>query len=527
MDEPIKNKNSFIDRLRSLVKKEEKQNLTKNMSRKQYIDLEVEKAVEERRKLSPIVDLEEEKKFRAEMRKSFEAAYDEKEISDTDEDIENKEKESKDKEKSNSLRNIDDKSMGYLDRLELLHQIKMKMLKEQRDNGNWYPDTKEAYKVMIIEASVEKDREAYINSLDENERKRVLGIEENYKNKELDIVRKQNKEYRENLDEFGELNKKLRDINDWFEEFQKQMREGKVNEEDYRKQVKEKQVELDDVLADINRLNPQKLQEVIDERNKQQRLSRTILGSDYAEKVYVRSSDEMKQRLDYLYGKNKYQEATIISENRFLQKEGIERTIDEYENHRKHLEKELESLKEEPENIDRRAEIIKELRITDAKIDGYENTKEALEKGMAKDVDVEGKIQEESRKVEEDIKEVENDFEDIDKITEKSKEDDFDMNSARAATEKEIRDKALKTGVTVGVATKIIDDCPHDTEHAVIAGAVAGKIKENSLRQEWENAVSDQYNAKDVKTKQERDKALQKELDEQEQVYERERIRKD
>ena len=42
MDEPIKNKNSFIDRLRSLVKKEEKQNLTKNMSRKQYIVLEVE-----------------------------------------------------------------------------------------------------------------------------------------------------------------------------------------------------------------------------------------------------------------------------------------------------------------------------------------------------------------------------------------------------------------------------------------------------------------------------------------------------
>ena len=137
------------------------------------------------------------------------------------------------------------------------------------------------------------------------------------------------------------------------------------------------------------------------------------------------------------------------------------------------------------------------------------------------------KIENENLEVEEDIKEVEKGFEDIDEVIEKSEKDDFDMNSSRAKTEEEIREESMKTGMKVGVAVKILDDCPHDTEHAVVAGVVASKVKENNLRQEWENAVSKEYNAKDVQEKQKRDKAIEEDLKEQEKVYERERTRRD
>lgn len=529
-------KNSFIENLENQVNENNARFVETNteevsgISKKEYVERELKKIMEQRENLSPITDPKAEKKFKKEMKKSLEEAYDSLKKEQTEKETSKEEKKAEEniqKQNESGLRNIEDKDIGYLDRLALLHQMKQKMLKEQRDRQDFVPSTKEAYKIMLLEASIEKDREKYISAMDEKEVSNVVKIEEKYRNEELDIVRAQNKEFREKIYEFEELNKKLKDINDWFEEMQSKMRDGKLDEEEYRREAAKKQDELDDILKDINKLNPEKLQKAVFERQRQDRLQKSVMGKDYNEKVFLRSSKEMQGRLNYLHEKNAYNAFAILEENKYLQKQGIERTIKEHEEHKEKLEKELEKLEDTPENLKRRSEIIKELRITDAKLDGYEATKENLEYGLQNDKDVQAKIDSENIGIEEDIKEVEKDFKDIDQVVEKSEKDDFDMNSSRAKTEEEIRKESLKTGMTVGVAVKVLDDCPYDTEHAVVAGVVASKIKENNLRQEWENAVSKEYNAKDVQEKQQRDKAIEEDLKEQEKVYERERTRRD
>ncbi len=526
--------NDFIKSLQSQVKgtkvEEQKVESVTRLSKKEYVERELKKAMEERKRGSAISDPKADKRFMKDMRKSLEEAYDEAKAKELEENkakakTVEKSKEEKGAAKKTSLRDINDKDIGYLDRLALLHEMKMKMLKEQRDKGDYVPSSKEAYKVMLLEASIERDREPYVKGLESEELASVVKIEEGYKNKELDVTREQNKDFREKLFEMSELNKKLKDINDYFEELQEKMRNGEIDEEEYRKCIDKKQYEFDEVLKDINELNPEKLQKAVDEQQRQSRLQKHFLGKDYNEKVYLRSSEEFKKRLDYANEKKLYNAAAIVTENKYLQKEGLERTIKETENHKEKLEKELEKLGDTPDNLKRRTEILKELRITDAKLDGYENTREDLENGLEKDIDVTGDIENESKAVEEDIEDVEKDFEDVEEVLDKSEELDFDFDSSRAEAESEIREEAFKTGARTAVAVKIIDDCPHDTEHAVVAGAVAGKMKENSLRKEWENTVSKEYNGADVKTKRDRDAAIREELEEQENVYEIERTR--
>lgn len=533
--------NDFIKKIETQVKtqvktdtpkvEEQKVESVTRISKKEYVERELKKAMEERKRGSAISDPKADKKFMAEMRKSLEEAYDEAKAKELEENkskakaVEKSKEEKGAAKKSANLRDINDKDIGYLDRLALLHEMKMKMLKEQRDNGDYVPTRKEAYKAMLLEASIERDREKYVKGIEAKEMSSVIKVEEGYKNKELDVTREQNKDFREKLFEMSELNKKLKDINDYFEELQEKMRNGEIEEEEYRETMAKKQDELDETLGDINKLNPEKLQEAVNEQQRQSRLQKAILGKDYNEKVFVRSSKEMQERLNYANEKNAYNAAAILTENKYLQKEGLERTIKETENHKEELEKELEKLEDTPDNLKRRTEILKELRITDAKLDGYNNTKEELENGLIEDRDVRVKMEEESKAVEEDIKEVEKDFEDIEEVLDKSEKSDFDFNHSRAETENEIREEAFKTGARTAVAVKIIDDCPRDTEHAVIAGVVAGKMKENSLRKEWENAVSKEYNEEDVKTKQSRDEAIREELEKQENVYEIERTR--
>lgn len=469
------------------------------------------------------------KRFEKRMRKSLEEAYDaakEREIEDKKKSVK-KTRSTKKKqevvEQEQSLRNIDSQNIGYLDRLTLLHEMKMKMLKEQRDNGDYMPSTKEAYMIMLLEASVEHDREQYVEGLEPREIAELVEIEERYRHEELDVTREQNREFREKVHEMSELNKKLKNINDCFEELQRKMRNDEISEEEYRKKIKEKQAELDVVLADINELNPEKLQEAIYEKQRQARLQKAILGKDYSEKVFVRSSDEMRERLNYVSEKNAYNAAAIMTENKYLQKQGLDRTIEEYEKHKEELEKELEQLEDTPDNLKRRAEILKELRIAETRLSGYNSTKEALEYGLEKDKDVRVDMEDESKAVEEDIKEVEEEFEPVEEVLEKSEESDFDFDHMRRDAEHEIREEAFKTGVKTAVAVDILNDSSRDTEHAVIAGVVASKMKENSLRNEWENAVSKEYNEEDVRTKQARDAAIREELEEQEEMYERER----
>lgn len=524
----------FIDELKSKVimpgvnSEEKKSEDITRLSKKEYVERELKKAIEERKRGNAVFDPKAERRFEKEMRKSLEEAYDEMKAHEVEEKKEEaKAIEKRDTKKEESLRDMNGKNIGYLDRVALLHEMKMKMLKEQRDKGDYTPSTKEAYKIMLLEASIERDREKYVDGLEPEEIVSVRKIEEAYKNKELDVVREQNKEFREKIHEMSELNKKSKEINDCFEELQEKMRNNEIGEEEYRKEMREKQAELDKVLEDVNTLNPEKLQNAIFEKQRQSRLQKAVLGKDYNEKVFVRSSDEMQKRLNYLSGKNAYNAAAIMTENKYLQKQGLERTIAEHEKHRKELEKELDKLKDTPDNLKRRAEITEELRITDAKLDGYNNTMEDLENGLAKDIDVSSNMESESKAVEKDIKEVEAEFEPIEEALEENEKHEVGAGAPPEDKdiEGEIKKEAFKTGVKTAMFVDVMDDSPNDKKHAAVAGAVAGKMKANSLREEWERGVNNKYDKEAVDEKIKRDAAVREELEEQADIYAGERTR--
>lgn len=541
MSEVIQNKekNSFVEKLKKMVIRENKDIVKNNSDYEQYIEQEIEKMLKERGKFVAVTSPEEEKKFRAEARRSISAALVAKEAEDKankkddEKSAEEKKEEIADKigqakvEKANTVRDINSKQIGYLDRVELLYQMKMKMLREQLKKDEYVPSDKEYYKMLLLQKSIESDREEYLAGLDEKTRAQVVKVEEEYKGKELDIERRSNQKFRQELDEFAKLNIKMREINEWIEQKQQEMREGKVDPEEYEKAMQEKQLELEDTLEKISALNPQKLQEVCDTKTKHARLERGIMGKDYRARVYERSSDEMRERLDYKTRKEKLQDAVTNKENRFFEQNGIDRTIEEYKKHKEELEKELEKINENeniPENIKRKAEVLKELMILDARLDGAENKKEDLEQGMKYDENVEAKLVTEERSVAEDIKEIEQDFTEIEKNIEEM-DKDVETAGIQGKTEQEIRKEAITTGAVVGGTVAIAGG---STTEAVVAGVFATEIKEQDERKaqgkigEWEGMVNDTPDEKAVENFRETQEAMQ----EQQELYEQERIRK-
>lgn len=534
-----KEKNSFIEKLKKLVIRENKSVIKDSQDYDKYIEQEIEKMLKVRGEFVAVTSPEDEKKFIAEVKRSISAAIVAKDADakantkDEEKSEEEKKEEIKDKkskakiEKSTAVRDINSKQIGYLDRLEILHQMKTKMLREQLKKDEYVPSDKEYYKMLLLQKSIEQDREAYLAGLDEKTKAQVIKIEEEYKGKELDIERRSNQKFRQDLDEFARLNTKLKEINEWIEQKQQEMREGKVDPEEYQKAMQAKQLELEDTLEKISALNPQKLQEVCDTKAKHMRLQRGIMGRNYMAKVYARSSDEMKKRLNYKTEKENIQAAVTKKENQFLNQNGIERTIQEYKKHREELEKELEKideLEDIPENIKRKTEILKELMIVDARLDGVENQKEDLEQGMKSSKNVEASLSDEDKTVEQEIKKIEEDFVEIEENVE-SMDKDIQTAGIQGRTEQEIQKEALATGAVTAGAVSLAGG---DIGDSVFIGAMAAAEKESSEKtnngkiNEWENLVNNTPDTKAVENFRETQEALQ----ERQELYEQERVRK-
>lgn len=536
MSEVVEEKATFVDNLKKWVK-----GIGKTDEEK-YIMQEVEKMLSERNRISPIIDPEAEKRFKAEMTKFLREAMDNAKATkkpEEKEEREEKEEAAKKQEieeenkkpvenKNSSVINIDDKNIGYLDRLEMLHLMKLELHRECVVQGKMILEDKQVYELLLLQKAIERDREKYISGLDEKAKAELVEIEEKYKCEELDIEKPQNLKYSQDLQQLGELNAELRNINKYIEERQEEMRKDNVKPGEYKKDLEQKQYEFNKVMLMIQQLDPQKLQEIANKKAKHTKFEKEILGADYSENVYSRSSDKFKKILNDKTTTEKVQAHTILSENRFLQKEGIERTIRESEFHRKELEKELKEINQKditPENQKRKAEVLKELHIVDTKIDSYRTQQNSIEDSDELVALV--AIDMENKKMSEEIEDIEKDFAPIEKKLEKAQEQEgqeiFHSN-AQKVIEKNIEKEALKTAVATGVTAGIVSG---SAGVGVIAGTVAKKEKEKGLRNEWEDAVNTEYDKKAVEEKVKRDKAIAEELEEQEQSYGIERIRKD
>jgi len=538
MSEVIQNKDSFLDRLKKLVERENKKIVKSSPDYEKYIEEEIAKMLKERNKFVAITTPEEEKIFKAEVKRSLTAALlakdsDQKErteISDNEKTEQEKKEEIAEKkkdsnmEKTGIIRDANSKDIGYLDRLELLNQMRVQTLRDQLNAGNYVPSDKEYYKMLLLQKSIESDRDEYLEGLDEKTKLEVLKIEEDYKGKELDIERKSNQKFRQELDEFKRLNIKVRELNKFIEQKQEEMQEGKVDPEEYQKTMNEKQLEMASALERISALNPEKLQEVCDIKIKHERLERGIMGAGYRAEIYNRSSDEMKKRLDYKTGKENIQATVIKAENSFFDKNGIQRTINSFKSHKEELEEELDDInnsENSPENIKRKSEILKELRIVDSRLDSAENKKDKLEQGINEDEEITATFATEDKIVEEEIKEIEKDFEEIDKNIEEM-ETDVQTAGIQGKSEEKIRAEAIVTGAIVSGAVSVAGGSDGE---ALLAGVVAAEVKEEKEKgkiSEWEGMVNSTPDEEAVENFRETQEAMI----EQEEQYEQERIRR-
>lgn len=135
--------------------------------------------------------------------------------------------------------------------------------------------------------------------------------------------------------------------------------------------------------------------------------------------------------------------------------------------------------------------------------------------------DIEGKLKFEDKAVEEDIHEVEQDFKEIEENIE-NMEKDVETAGIQGKTEEEIRKEAITTGAVVGGAVSLAGGTP---SQAITAGMVTSAIKEEKERgklNEWEGMVNDKPDEQAVENFRE----TQEKMIEQQQEYEKERIRK-
>ena len=82
-------------------------------------------------------------------------------------------------------RKIDPKHIGYMDRLTILHDMKMRLYKEQGQNQRGVTDLKYTETVMRYEKMLLDEREGYVASLSDEEKKKFKEEETKLKLQEL------------------------------------------------------------------------------------------------------------------------------------------------------------------------------------------------------------------------------------------------------------------------------------------------------------------------------------------------------
>ena len=351
-------------------------------------------------------ELDEDKKEQVDKRKRENG--EDKEVEDKEEKTEET-KEKGDDKKENKKEETPKKD-EYLAKLEKLHKMKIVDLKYQMKTGE--ADVDRYYMSMIVlQRSLNRQRAAYIKAYGAEE---LVRLENEYLNEENKYQRTITNNMEVALAKLRALDEKLDAIFDEMLVIQQSLEDESISIDEYNDRIDALEEDKLDTLWQINKLNPELLEEIQDNQKIRGKIERKITPAFLAREKRKDMSSLNKARTSGIeYDKNK-QEGKAEKSNIDRTTE-LELAIKEKEKRMDEIMKEIKGLDmKNPDDRKRVGLLTEELYSLNSSRLELEEQKESLEKNMKAGVQDYGDLKEPETKRKDDVKEFSEDSKKID-----------------------------------------------------------------------------------------------------------------
>lgn len=322
-----------------------------------FVDEEVERAIHLQQNVNPIEDIKEKQRLEAKLKSEMTQVVNDhanikeddvrSEVLDDSMVVKNGEETTTIKPQNAEIKKIEPRNIGYMDRLAILHDMKMKLYKEQEAQGKGVTDLRYTEIMMRYEKEILEHREEYIAGLTDKEKEKFKQEEAKLQREELEAKKRAEEEYITRCSQFSVLVGEVERFREQLAAIQQQFEDNEIDIDTYESQKQEIQSKLQVTLVSMNMLNPNELLE--DSRGilEREAMQLNILGGDYRTRLIENSTLEMASRISQSHSKDMETVHTIKSNEEYFQQNGIHAMAIELKEHLDNLNKELESVQEE------------------------------------------------------------------------------------------------------------------------------------------------------------------------------------
>ena len=281
-------------------------------------------------------------------------------------------------------RKIDPKHIGYMDRLTILHDMKMRLYKEQGQNQRGVTDLKYTETVMRYEKMLLDEREGYVASLSDEEKKKFKEEETKLKLQELKTQKRAEEKYTERYNQFSRIVGDIERIREEKDAAMTRFRKGEIDQEECNRLKKIADEDLEVALLAMTELKPEELLEDVKTIEQRDTMQEKILGGDYRTKQIANATAELASKIEDSHERDKKGVAEITSVEEYFQNRGVHGMTEDLEKHLEELKNELDEVKADldkgnisSEKLSRAKDLLKEVETTQEEVIQYSGMDES------------------------------------------------------------------------------------------------------------------------------------------------------
>ena len=366
-----KMKKKINDIVKSMEEKDEKEleNETDDRDEKDTLD---EKDGKE--------ELDEDKKKEVEEREK-ENGEDSKEDKETGEDEKENEVDVREDKNTEAKNEEELNKAEYLARVKKLHEMRLVEYKNELKKDDVNVD-KHFVNMIYLQRAVNRDRQHYVKKFGEEGIKELAELENKYVKEELKYEKTIYQRHEKDLASLRRLDEKLDRIMDKMESLQNGLEKGNISVNDYNEEIKALEKDKVETLWEINKLNPELIQQKQDRNVKRDEYERSITSKNMGKMPQNNLSKENNEKQKELeMGEKKQQGVAKKVKDNVM--DSLEKGIDEKERRLDELKEHLKDIDvTTPKGKEEAISIINEISSLQAQQKAQQEQSENLDKNM-------------------------------------------------------------------------------------------------------------------------------------------------
>lgn len=275
----------------------------------------------------------------------------EKKKEENGKETKDKEEEEKDKpevevkeDKENEAKTEEELSKAaYLARVKKLHEMRLVEYKDELKKDDVKVD-RHFTNMIYLQRGINRDRQNYVKKFGEDGIKELAELENKYVKKELEYEKAIYTRHQKDIARLHQLDQKLDKIMDKMESLQNALEDKHIDSEDYAKEIESLEKDKLDTLWQINKLNPELIQQKQDRNIKRDEYERIVTSKNMGKIPENNLSKENNKKMKDVELKERKQEGVAgrVQDNML---DNLQNDIDE-------KEKRLDELKAHLKDID-------------------------------------------------------------------------------------------------------------------------------------------------------------------------------